>query len=241
MADPKSIAEAISRDMRAVAEPDSHFHFDFSQFIPGFAGSEDAVGRLMGLDVCRDARSVFVTPDNGLMPLRRRLLEAGHDIVMPSYFLHSGFMLIEAAKVPAGQEIFASWLDGLNHFGRPVSLAELRQRGGFDLIVAGASAVATNGVRFGMGAIYLDVEWGVFAEAGLVSQATTIATIVHDLQVTDDPVPAPPTHVPVDLIATPTRLLHAPRRPRPAGLDWSIVDSALSDAPPLKELRSISG
>lgn len=239
MQEREQIAAAISREMRAVAEPDSHFHLDFSQFIPGFVGSAAAAARLADFACYREAKQVFVTPDNGLLPLRRRLLEEGRDIVLPSYGLHRGFILIEAAAVPPGQALFASWLDGVDHFGRPVSLAELKARGPFDLIVAGASAVTLAGLRFGMGAHYLDVEWGIFAETGLAGADTTVAALVHDLQVVDADLPIRPTDVLADRIVTPTRTLNVPVAARPAGLDWSLVDDCgLSDAPPLIELSA---
>lgn len=234
----EEIAARISEQMRTVAQPDSHFHLDFSQFIPGFAGSETAAARLLAHPFYRAAGNVFVTPDNGLIPLRRCILADGKDIVLPSYGLHRGFILVEAAAVPKGQEIFASWLDGVDHFGRVISLAELAQRGGFDLIATGASAVGTNGLRFGMGARYLDVEWGIFAEAGLVSDDTQIAAVVHDLQVVDHPFPILATDVCVDVIVTPARLMEITRKPRPTGLDRSLVDSTLEGAPPLRELEA---
>lgn len=231
------IAAAISLRMFDVAMPDSHFHLDFSQFIPGFVGCEAAAANFAAHPVCRKARRIFATPDNGLAPLRQLLLEDGRDLVMPSYGLHRGFVLIEAARIPKGQARFASWLDGMDHFGRPVSLAQLGIRGQFDLILTGASAITVGGLRLGMGAGYLDVEWGVLAAAGLVTPDALVIALVHDIQVTETSEPPTATDILANYIVTPTRLLTCPDSARPATLDWSIVSQELAASPPLRELR----
>jgi 5-formyltetrahydrofolate cyclo-ligase len=234
----EEVARVISAKMRDAADPDSHFHLDFSQFIPGFRGSTAAAAQLVAHPACRQARQVFATPDNALLPLRRMLLEEGKDLVIPSYGLHRGFMLIEAARIPKGQALFASWLEGVEHFGRPVSLRELRSRGRLDLIVTGASAITRQGLRFGMGCTYLDVEWGVLAESGVVTPDTPIAAVVHDLQVVDEHALTQSTDVLTNYIVTPTRLFACPPSLRPSGLEWSIVSPDLAVSPALRELRA---
>ena len=232
----EQIARDISLRMRDVAVPDSHFHLDFSQFIPGFAGSVAAAARFAVHPVYRSARQIFATPDNGLLPLRQMLLEEGRDLVLPSYGLHRGFILIEADKIPTDHAVFASWLDGMDYFGRTVSLEELRMRGQFDLILTGASAITSGGLRFGMGARYLDVEWGVFAAAGLVTPDAQVVALVHDIQVVSASAPCLATDVLANYIVTPTRLLTCPPSTRPSTLDWSIVSPDLAASPPLREL-----
>lgn len=234
----EAVAVDISRRMRAIAEPDSRFHLDFSQFIPGFPGSAEAARKLMAESLRRHAHWIFATPDNGLLTLRQLLLESGKDLVVPSYGLHRGFMLIEARRIPKHHAVFASWLDGLEYYGRPASLKELRARGPFDLMLTGASAVTSDGLRFGMGAHYLDVEWGVFAEVGMVTQETSIAAVVHDDQVAEGRASLFGPHVRVNHIVTPTRWLVCPPSRRPAGLDWALVSADLAASPPLCELRS---
>ncbi len=236
-------------DLRAVALPDSRFHLRFAAFIPDFEGSSQAAGRLLQhLESSAGAaspglRHLMVTPDNSLTGLRERLIEAGCSLVVPTYNLARGFRHLAPGSVPAGQARFASWLDGLEHFGTPVSLAGLSALGRFNAVVTGASAVALSGVRFGRGHGYFDLEWRMLAELGLVDDRTPVATIVHDLQVLESPLMASPDDVPVDLIATPTRLLTVTRpHPRPRRVDWPAVDEAMTEAiPPLAELRRCLG
>lgn len=233
----KDISDDIERRVRPFARPDSRFHLDFSRFIPGFEGDDKAAERLSALPACRRCRRVFVTPDNALAPARRRLLESGRDLVLPTYGLHDGFILISAEAIPPEHALSASWLDGAQHFGKPVSLAALCEGGAFDLVVAGAAAVDRAGRRFGMGSHYLDIEWGIFAEAGLVNESTSIVAIVHDTQISEQPVPTSESHVHADVVITPTQTLAIGVRSRPRSLDWALVDPELSNAPPLRELK----
>lgn len=233
----RAISEAVSREMRQHAQPDSRFHLDFSQFIPGFDGNDAAAARLAEEPVYRQARHVFVTPDNGLIPLRRRLIADGKTMVLPSYGLHRGFILVDPTRVPAGCETFAAWLDGIDHFGELVSLEALKQRGAFDLVVTGASAVTREGLRFGMGHAYLDLEWGIFSEIGVVDEATPVAAIVHDIQLVEERLPIGSCDVTANLIVTPTRMISCPDRARPTGLSWDLIDPSILDAAPLRELR----
>lgn len=245
--DPSASRPALRRevwqDLRSVARPDSRFHLRFSEFIPDFDGAAAATDRLWHTFAQRVPRHAFVTPDNSLIELRLRLLQAGCSLVVSSYNMARGFLLLDAGVVPPGHERYAAWLDGLEHFGRPVDLPALAALGRFDLVATGASAVAASGVRFGRGHGWFDLEWRLFGELGLVDEATPIATIVHDVQLLDQPLFAGPDDVLVDLICTPTRTVRTPRaHPRPRRIDWATLDEAqLRGTPALSELRRLQG
>lgn len=93
-----------------------------------------------------------------------------------------------------------------------------------DLIVVGSVAVNARGARLGKGAGYSDIEFGLLAEAGLISERTTIATTVHELQVVDQELPEQGHDFRVDLIATPERTIYCDTPHRPAGLDWPSLN-----------------
>jgi len=223
--------------MRPYAFPDSRFQLDFSQFIPGFEGSEIATQKVTHELAYQKSQYLFVTPDNALTLFRECAVRDGKTMVLPSYGLHRGFLLLEPDKVPSGHEKCAAWLDGVEHFSHPVTLAELQSRGRFDVAVVGASAVNAAGLRFGMGHRYFDIEWSIFAQIGVVDSGMPIATIVHDTQYTAANLPIERDDVRVDIIATPTGVWRPPARPRPSALNWSLVDGAIADSPPLRELR----
>jgi 5-formyltetrahydrofolate cyclo-ligase len=237
------VRQKIWGRLRDVALPDSRFHLNFAEVIPDFQDSARALDRLAELPCYDGARHVFITPDNCLAELRTRLLKAGKSMVVSTYGIYRGFILLTPDMVPAGQEEFAGWLDGLEHFGRPVSLAQVADLGRFDFMATGASAVARNGVRFGKGHGFFDMEWGMFTDIGIVDEQTPVIAVVHDVQVVEERLTPSPTDIIVDYICTPGALYEIPRElPRPRGIHWDLVDDATLEAtPPLRELQQMRG
>ena len=235
----EQIASEISEAAAQYLTGDSRFGRDYTRFIPTFAGNDAAADRLTTERAYAEAHHLFVTPDNALIPFRRRAIADGKTLVLPSYGMYRGFILLEPTAVPAGHELYAAWLDGAEHFGRSLKLEELRALGPFDLIVAGTSAITTQGLRFGMGHRYLDVEWAIFMRLGIVRQDVPIAALAHDCQVADTRLTVNATDVLVDIIATPTRTLRATPALRPAAFDWHSLDASLARTPPLLELRAL--
>jgi 5-formyltetrahydrofolate cyclo-ligase len=230
--------EQLWTGLRSVAIPDSRFHYRFSEFIPDFAGSGHAIDAVCSLQAYQEARHVFVTPDNSLIELRRRLLQVGVSLVVSSYNMASGFYLLRPGTVPAGHELYGAWPDGL-----ALDLQALSQLGRFDFVATGASAVSTSGVRFGRGHGFFDLEWRIFSDMGLVNNHTPLATVVHDMQVLDKKLFPSPDDVLVDWICTPTRTLSVPREtPRPRGVQWKdISPEQLQANPALAELHRTVG
>jgi 5-formyltetrahydrofolate cyclo-ligase len=230
----------IWQRLKPVAKPDSRFHLDFGEVIPDFEGSDMATSHLLAQGFTEGAKYVFITPDNGLVELRRRLLEAGATLVVSTYGIRRGFVLLQPDRIPAGCALYAAWLDGLEHFGRSISLAEIKARGRFDFMVTGASAVSLNGVRFGKGHGYFDMEWGMFTDIGVVDEATHVTALVHDVQVVQDKLLPGPTDILVDSIAMPSRFLHVSRAARPFGIKWELLgEETIALTPPLGELREM--
>lgn len=241
MSSANDIRQKIWAKLSKVAFPDSRFHLNFSEVIPDFEGSQQATDRLLELPFIPFGKYAFITPDNGLVDLRRRLLEMGVTLVVSTYGIRRGFILVEPSSVPAGQELFAAWLDGLEYFGRPISLRELKDKGRFDFMVTGASAVSLNGVRFGKGHGFFDLEWGMFTDVGVVDERTPVVAMVHDIQTVAEDLTPSATDIIVDYIATPERLCTVQRSlPRPHGIHWNLLDAeTIAATPPLEELRDM--
>ncbi|SON56762.1 5-formyltetrahydrofolate cyclo-ligase family protein [Hartmannibacter diazotrophicus] len=237
------IRQRIWERLKEVARPDTRLHLEFSDVIPDFEGSDIATDRIVAEAAFKESRFAFVTPDNSLVDLRRRMIAAGMPFVMSTYNIRRGFLLMEPGRVPEGAELYAAWLDGMEHFARPVTLAEIAEIGRFDFAVTGASAVSTDGVRFGKGHIYFDLEWGMFTDLGLMQETTPVAAIVHDVQVVDDKLFASETDIAIDMIATPTGLIRVDRQSkRPRGVRWDLVTKQqIADTPPLRELARMRG
>ena len=243
MSTSRIIRQRIWEKLNAVALPDTRFHMNFAEVIPDFVGSAEATDRITALPAYQASRFAFITPDNCLVELRRRMLAEGKPFVMSTYGIYRGFLYVEPGSVPKGAELYAAWLDGMEHFGRPITLEEITRMGRFDFMVTGASAVSVDGVRFGKGHGFFDMEWGMFTDLGLADDATPVVAAVHDVQVVEDKLHPSETDILVDLIATPTRLIQvAGRGRRPRGIKWNLLEQGTIEAtPPLRELARIRG
>ena len=243
MSKSKIIRQQIWAKLSDVAKPDTLFNMNFAEVIPDFEGSELATDHLVQMTAYQATKFAFITPDNCLVDLRRRMIAEGKPFVMSTYGIYRGFLLIEPGMVPAGAELYAAWLDGMEHFGRPITLEEIAKRGRFDFMVTGASAVSIDGVRFGKGHGFFDLEWGMFTDLGLVDETTPVVAVVHDCQVVQENLTPSETDILVDYIATPTQLYTVGRRAkRPFGVKWPLLDPAqIENTPPLQELQRIQG
>jgi 5-formyltetrahydrofolate cyclo-ligase len=186
---------------------------------------------------------VFVTPDNSLTTLRRELIVQGIPFIMSTYNMRRGFLYMAPGRVPRHVAQCAAWLEGMEYFAQPISLAGIAELGRFSLAVTGASAVSMEGLRFGKGHVYFDLEWGLFTDLGLMDEATPVAALVHDVQVVEDKMFPSETDIAVDAVSTPSRFLpveRATRRPR--GIRWDRLSrDQIVTIPPLLELASMRG
>jgi 5-formyltetrahydrofolate cyclo-ligase len=164
-----------------VVEPGVHSH------TPDFAGADQAADRLAGLTPWQAAQIVKAVPDRAQYPVRVRALRAGKLLYMavpqlaeaqPFYCLDPATLAIRPQEA-ADRETAA-------RVAPAVDVAAMRP---VDLIVCGSVAVHKNGARLGKGAGYSDIEMAILAEAGLLTEATTIVATVHDLQIIEDEPP----------------------------------------------------
>lgn len=223
-----------------VAKPDSRFDFDFTSFIPDFEGSERCVEAIGQLPEYRQARTVMVMPDNSLEQVRWQAMADHKRLLVFTYGMLRGVVLVEGAEIRPEDRNLAATLDGLERFGTPLSFHQLHSAGPLELIISGAAAVSREGVHFGKGHGYFDLEWGLLSEMGLVSQQTPVVVSVHDCQVVDDKVPYAEYDVTADVIVTPTHVVRCEPLPKPSGLVWDRVPRQfVATHPYMKEARRL--
>ena len=212
--------------------------------IPSFVGAELAAERLARSPEWRQARVVKLNPDSPQLPLRARAIEDGKlvYVAVPKLSAAAPFLRLErrGLAVPA---LEASTIEGAARHGVPTRLEDMEP---IDLIISGTVAVNALGVRIGKGGGYADLEFALLVELGLVMDATLIATTVHDLQLSSEPLPEARHDFRVDIVATPTRLLYcraesaAESSPpaRPTGIVWEHLDAAKIEAIPALKARA---
>ena len=234
------IREDVWKKLRKVAYPDPMFDYDFSSFIADFQGSEKCVDAITRLDLWKDSRLIFITPDNSLTKLREKAILDAKRFVMTTYGIKRGFLLIEPKTIPKGQERFASTLCGAELFGKKISLRELRELG-INPVITGAAAVTIDGIRFGKGHGYFDIEWGIFTSLNLVDEKSRVITVVHDCQLTGEDFKPSSFDTVTDYIITPSRVISVKSKyKKPIGIESKSLTKELFDSiPPLKELAQI--
>ena len=203
--------------------------------IPNFEGAENACEKITVLEEYKKARIVKVSPDSPQYSIRLRCLIDGKKLVMPTPRLREGFLLLDPSKIPRRSYRKAATIRGAFNFGVKVDPENLPR---VDFIVMGSVAVGKDGSRIGKGEGYGEIEYAVLTEYNRVGEDVIVATNIHDLQLFDS-VPQDPYDVPVDVIATPTRLIRTPlSKPKPKGVIWELLsDEKLEEIPILKMLR----
>ncbi|HDJ51305.1 MAG TPA: 5-formyltetrahydrofolate cyclo-ligase [Thermoprotei archaeon] len=204
--------------------------------IPNFKGADRAAMRLFLLDIWRSAKVVKVNPDSPQKHVRFRALLEGKILLMPTPKLRKGFLLLDPKRIPRGDYNYASTIKGAFKYGRTVPLNNIPR---VDLIVTGSVLVDLYGNRIGKGGGYGDLEYGILVELGKVTLKTPIITTVHDVQISEEPLPYEEHDIVVDLIVTPTRTLKTiKKREKPKGILWDrVTDDMLEKIPILGVLK----
>jgi 5-formyltetrahydrofolate cyclo-ligase len=241
MASKDLLRRKVWAKLRKVAVPDSRFSFDFSMFIPDFEGSSECTKRIREMDIWKNMQIAFITPDNCLIELRKWGIIDNKTQIMSTYGIKGGFLVWTRRDIPEGQEEFAATLDGAQKYAKPITLEAIKKLGRIDLVITGASAVNLEGVRYGKGHGYFDLEWGMFSSIGVIDENTPLLAVVHDFQVIDQKLPVSPYDSIADYIITPTRTIKVEgRKTKPKGILWNkLKKGMLEEMPPLHELKEM--
>lgn len=234
-----SVRERVWNDLRKVAVPDSRFHYDFGEFIADFEGSADAVARLTSHRYYRDAKIIFIAPDNCIEQLRLQALRDGKTVLMTTYSIKRGFWLLDPTRIAPADFEKAAMLDGMERLATPVSLDEIAALPSVDYLVTGTGAINHEGVRFGKGHGFFDAEWGMLYTLGRITKDTPAAAVVHDCQLLDEKLYPDVFDTVVDAVFTPTRTIEVidPQKPT-CGILWDRLDPhMLATIPPLQDLK----
>lgn len=204
--------------------------------IPAFTGADLAAERLADVSAWQDAEVVKANPDRAQLPVRVRALDAGKLLYMavPKLAAEHPFYVLD----PANLSISASDAATSSVAARVAATSDVYGLRPVDVVVCGTVAVNHQGIRVGKGAGYSDIEVGLLADAGLLTDHTTIVTTVHDIQVLDEPIPHASHDFAVDLIVTPTRVIRCGPAYRPSGVTWDTLSREQIAAIPALQARA---
>lgn len=211
--------------------------------IPNFKGAQEAAAKLAELDVFKNATHINVNPDKPQEPVRMLCLESNKTLYVPVPRLSKAFL--NRIELPEGETRASSIRkavsrNGMDTYGKPLALGEDVT---LDLFVMGSVAVSKDGYRIGKGKGYGDLEFGLLKHVEAIQPSTLVVTIVHDCQVYDT-LPSDlfgPHDVPIDIIVTPTQVIHTQHKlRRPPGLIWNLLSfRRVSLMPVLGQLHSL--
>lgn len=233
------------------AVPDARFNYDFMAFVPDFRRSPAAIDRLAALPCYHAAHVILVTPDNSLELLRARALRDGKRVLVATYRLRRGFILLHPARIDENNYNLAACLDGMEKpgVGRPVTLAQMRDEGlKIDLCVTGGLIFNVQGVTIWEGQNLFEVQWALLQDIGALRPDAPVAAIAHACQVVDEArmsmemiKPTRPGEVQCDYVITPDAMFQVTGAIKPTGrINFDTVDpDGLQNIPPLQELRGI--
>ncbi|MBM7044759.1 MULTISPECIES: 5-formyltetrahydrofolate cyclo-ligase [Rhizobium] len=236
-----SVRERVWADLRKVARADSRFHYDFGEFIADFEGGDAACARLTSHEYYRNSKLIFIAPDNCIERLRLQALRDGKKVLMTTYSIKRGFWLLDPDVMSPEDFVYASTLDGMERVGRPVTLAEISSMQPVDYLVTGTGAINHEGVRFGKGHGFFDVEWGMLFKLGRITINTPAAAVVHDCQLLTEKLHPEVFDTVADVIFTATQTIRVENPHKPTcGIIWDVLDPHMYETiPPLQELRAM--
>ena len=241
MSTSKTVRQQIWARLKDVALPDSRFHLNFAEVIPDFEGSEAATDACLGHAGLRDMpQFAFVTPDNCLVELRRRMHRGGKPFVMSTYGIYRGFRLRRArhgadrarnstppgstgSSISAGR---SAWRRSPRE-AASISWSRARRRCRW---TACASARAT---------VSSTSNGACSPTSASRTRATPVVAVVHDVQVVEEKLFASPTDILVDSIATPTRLIDVEAAAQPPARHQLGPARAASRSPTPRRCRNL--
>ena len=160
---------------------------------------------------------------------------------MTTYSIKRGFWFLDPDVMSPDDFVYASTLDGMERVGRPVTLADISTMQPVDYLVTGTGAINHEGVRFGKGHGFFDVEWGMLFKLGRITVKTPAAAVVHDCQLLTEKLHPEIFDTVADVIFTPTQTISVENPHKPTcGILWDLLNPHLYETiPPLQELRGM--
>lgn len=233
------------------AIPDSRSNYDFLSFTPDFRNSSAAIDHVADLSCYKSASIILVTPDNSLEQLRHRALKDGKRVLVSTYRLRRGFVLLDPARISEEKYAYAACLDGMEKpgCGRAITILQMQEEGlRIDLCATGGLAFNEQGVVIWEGQALFEVQWALLQDIKVLGASTQVIAVAHACQVIDEArlgveqiLPNKNGEVQCDFVITPERVFDVVNAIKPVGgIDFKTVDpEALNNIPPLQELKGM--
>ncbi|ADU32388.1 5-formyltetrahydrofolate cyclo-ligase [Evansella cellulosilytica] len=231
MRNKQDIREDIWKKM--MEEKVGRFPFPLKGRIPNFKGAEKAAQFVFEMEEYKQAKVVKVNPDSPQLPIRAQVIKDGKILLVPTPRLKDGFIFVDPANVPPGEEKKASSLKNIHQYGKVIPLSQLPE---IDLFFAGSVALHHDGRRIGKGEGYADREYAILRELG--NREIPVIGTAHSVQIVSEDMPKDEYDLTCDWIATENELIktNSPYE-KPKGIIWSeVTDEEMNEMPVLREI-----
>jgi 5-formyltetrahydrofolate cyclo-ligase len=247
----KLIWSRVYQNLIRHAIPDSRFNLDFMSFTPDFRGSSSAIDRLVALPCYQSAETILITPDASLEQLRLRALKDGKSVLVATYNLRRGFVLLHPGRMKESKFELAACLDGMEKpgLGRTLTLAQMRDEClKVDVCAVGGLVFNAQGVTIWEGHNLFEVQWAILQDMEILHPETPVLAVAHACQVVDEAQLGMEAfkadkagEVQCDFVVTPEQVFEISEAAKPKGsIDFDAVDpDGMKNIPPLQELRGI--
>ena len=206
--------------------------------IPNYRGATEACENVVRLDQFKHATSIKIDLDEPLEEIRFLTMKNDRQLYVPTPRLTKGLLSCIVVPHQPTNDVLRKRAsrEGISEFSREIDLDEEVR---IDLVISGCVAVSREGWRIGKGGGYADLEAAMMLLLRIITPEIQIITCVHDSQIVDIPESImQPYDIPVDIIVTPTQIIHCPSRPRPPGVIWRLLTpKKISHIPILNVLR----
>lgn len=208
--------------------------------IPDFVNSDKAALMLADTEEFKNATNIKIMIDRALHVAKFQALLANKNLYLPGT-RDSKALYLKVDVPPNATEEQKKEILNVQDVQNHRTEISLDTKIKLDMVVIGSVVVSRDGYRIGRGNGFNDLDIGLLTETGALTSETIIVTLVHDAQVVDNL----PTNLfqkydtPVDLIVTPTEVIHVDKRlPRPTGIFWELLsERRLKIIPVLQVLK----
>jgi 5-formyltetrahydrofolate cyclo-ligase len=165
-----------------------------------------AAEKLRGLQIYRDAASVFATPGQSLHQARINCLADGKNLVMPGPSIREGFFLLPARSVPFSDFSSAVTYKGLIKKGQLLKMESIPDLA-LGLLLTDSLAVDIAGGRLGDGHGFFDLCCALLQELGGLHRNPARLTFILEEQLSRDLLPQDVWDIQMTGAITPARTL----------------------------------
>jgi 5-formyltetrahydrofolate cyclo-ligase len=208
--------------------------------IPNFVGLDDAAERLRDLPEWIDAKVITTAMSPTMIPIRELALKDDKIVYVAIPRLTEEKCYVELnPNFFKGREQYASSIKAAYICGQNVGPWQMSK---IDLFITASVAVNVKGFKMGKGGGLGDLGYAICREHGIISDETTILTIVHPLQVVPYDFPVGRHDIAADYIITPEKIIKTEGNyPKPQGIYWEDLREEYKNFPIIKRLKKRLG